>query len=116
MDSVRNPYGPGAGSPPPVLAGRDTELKALDIAVQRLAVARSAKSLMLTGLRAVCKAVLLREFGRIDEHHGWVYQQIEATGDLRMSVIGTSCGCFLLDARIGFYRPIEALPWCSVAR
>lgn len=83
MDPVRNPYSPGAGSPPPALVGRDTELEAFDIAVQRLGIGRSAKSLMLTGLRGVGKTVLLREFGRIGEQHGWVHQQIEATEDLQ---------------------------------
>ena len=81
MDPVRNPYSPGAGSPPPALVGRDGELDAFDIAVQRLALGRSSKSLMLTGLRGVGKTVLLREFGRIAQSHGWVHQHIEATED-----------------------------------
>jgi len=79
MDPVRNPYSPGAGSPPPALVGRDFELKNFDVAVQRLALGRSAKSLMLTGLRGVGKTVLLREFGRIALGHGWIHQHIEAT-------------------------------------
>ncbi|MDH3368516.1 MAG: ATP-binding protein [Acidimicrobiia bacterium] len=83
MDPIRNPYSPGAGSPPPALVGRDTELEAFDIAVQRLGLGRSAKSLMLTGLRGVGKTVLLREFGRTSERHGWIHQQIEATEDLQ---------------------------------
>ncbi len=37
---------------------------------------------MLTGLRGVGKTVLLREFGRIAEGSGWVYQSIEATENL----------------------------------
>ena len=44
MDPVRNPYSPGAGSPPPALVGRDRELETFDIAVQRLTQGRSAKS------------------------------------------------------------------------
>ena len=81
MDPVRNPYSPGAGSPPPALVGRDSQLDAFDIAVQRLALGRPAKSLMLTGLRGVGKTVLLREFGRIAVSHHWVHQQTEATED-----------------------------------
>ncbi len=65
MDPVRNPYSPGAGSLPPELAGRDRELEAFDIAVQRLTLGRSAKSQLLTGPRGVGKTVLLREFGRL---------------------------------------------------
>jgi len=85
MDPVRNPYSPGAGSPPPALVGRNSELEAFDVAVQRLALGRSARSLMLTGLRGVGKTVLLREFGQIAKGHGWIHQQIEATEDLRFS-------------------------------
>ena len=83
MDPVRNPYSPGAGSPPPALVGRTSELEAFDIAVQRLAIGRSAKSLMLIGLRGVGKTVLLMEFGKIARSHGWIHQQIEATEDIR---------------------------------
>ncbi len=78
MDPVRNPYSPGAGSPPPALVGRDTQLDEIDVAVQRLAIGRSAKSLMLTGLRGVGKTVLLREFGRTAESHGWIHVPTEA--------------------------------------
>jgi hypothetical protein len=83
MDPVRNPYSPGAGSPPPALVGRTSELEAFDIAVQRLAIGRSAKSLMLIGLRGVGKTVLLMEFGKIARGRGWIHQQIEATEDIR---------------------------------
>lgn len=83
MDPVRNPYSPGAGSPPPALVGRTSELEAFDIAVQRLAIGRSAKSLMLIGLRGVGKTVLLMEFGKMARGRGWIHQQIEATEDIR---------------------------------
>lgn len=82
MDPVRNPYSPGAGSPPPALVGRDRQLETFDVAVQRLALGRSAKSRLLTGLRGVGKTVLLREFAQIARGHGWVHEQIEATEDL----------------------------------
>ena len=82
MDPVRNPYSPGAGSPPPALVGRDRELETFDVAVQRLTLGRSAKSQLLTGLRGAGKTVLLREFGRLARGHDWVHEQIEATEDL----------------------------------
>ena len=82
MDPVRNPYSPGAGSPPPALVGRDAELEAFDIAVQRLTLGRPAKSQLLTGLRGVGKTVLLREYGQTARRHGWVHAQVEATADL----------------------------------
>lgn len=78
---VRNPYSPGAGSPPPALVGRDEELHRLELTVQRLGLGRPARSLILTGLRGVGKTVLLREFGRIGEQRGWIYQKLEATED-----------------------------------
>lgn len=83
MDPVRNPYSPGAGSPPPALVGRDSEQEQFDIAVQRLALGRPARSLMLTGLRGVGKTVLLHEFGKIARGHEWIHQHIEAAEDTR---------------------------------
>jgi len=59
MDPVRNPYAPGAGSPPPELAGRDELRERARIALQRLALGRPAKSILLVGLRGVGKTVLL---------------------------------------------------------
>ncbi len=61
MDPVRNPYAPGAGSPPPELAGRKELRDALSIALQRVRNARSAKSVLLIGLRGVGKTVLLNQ-------------------------------------------------------
>ena len=62
MDPVRNPYSPGAGTRPPALVGRDREIEAMDVALQRLLLGRDGRSEMLTGLRGVGKTVLLNEF------------------------------------------------------
>jgi hypothetical protein len=59
MDPVRNPYAPGAGQRPPELAGRDRELTAFEVVLERIARARPERSLVLTGLRGVGKTVLL---------------------------------------------------------
>jgi hypothetical protein len=59
MDPVRNPYAPGAGQRPPELAGRDRELAAFEVVLERVARGRPERSLMLTGLRGVGKTVLL---------------------------------------------------------
>lgn len=59
MDPVANPYAPGAGTPPPELAGRDELLRAVDIASQRIRAGRHAKSVLMIGLRGVGKTVLL---------------------------------------------------------
>lgn len=78
MDPVRNPYNPGAGSRPYALVGRERELGAFEVAVQRLTLGRPAKSMLLTGLRGVGKTVLLNEFGLLAERQDWVHQPIEA--------------------------------------
>ncbi len=59
MDPVRNPYSPGAGSPPPELAGRDRLREQVSIALARVRIGRSAKSVIMVGLRGVGKTVLL---------------------------------------------------------
>ncbi len=70
VDPIRNPFTPGAGSKPPLLVGRDAQLDAMSIAVQRMNLGRFERSLLLTGLRGVGKTVLLNEFGRIAETNG----------------------------------------------
>ena len=77
MDPVANPYSPGAGKRPPALVGRDDEMAAFDVAVQRLALGRSDRSQMLTGLRGVGKTVLLHQFRDIAAGRGWVCQRLE---------------------------------------
>ncbi|HVT90738.1 MAG TPA: ATP-binding protein [Tepidisphaeraceae bacterium] len=59
MDPVKNPFSPGAGSPPPELAGRDELRKSVDIAIQRVKEGRPSKSALMIGLRGVGKTVLL---------------------------------------------------------
>ena len=81
MDPISNPYSPGAGKRPPALVGRDDQIEAFDVAVRRLAVGRSDRSQMLTGLRGVGKTVLLREFCDVAAGHGWVSQSLEAGED-----------------------------------
>jgi hypothetical protein len=64
MNPVDNPFAPGAGSPPPELAGRDTVRQQMDVCIQRLRKGRAAKSMMLVGLRGVGKTVLLDQIMR----------------------------------------------------
>jgi hypothetical protein len=59
MDPITNPYAPGAGSPPPELAGRDKLRADAAISIARIRAGRSAKSMILVGLRGVGKTVLL---------------------------------------------------------
>jgi hypothetical protein len=59
MDPRTNPFAPGAGNPPPELAGRDAVIEKASIALDRMRSGLSSKSLMLVGLRGVGKTVLL---------------------------------------------------------
>ena len=59
MDPVRNPYSPGAGTPPPELAGRDELREVVRVALERVRLGRPTKSLLMVGLRGVGKTVLL---------------------------------------------------------
>lgn len=59
MDPVANPYSPGAGTPPPELAGRDELRETIRIALERVRAGRPAKSILMIGLRGVGKTVLL---------------------------------------------------------
>ena len=59
MDPVHNPFAPGAGTPPPELAGRDELRERVRIALDRIRLGRPAKSILMVGLRGVGKTVLL---------------------------------------------------------
>ncbi|MDP2094276.1 MAG: ATP-binding protein [Hydrogenophaga sp.] len=59
MNPIRNPFAPGAGTPPPELAGRGALIESVHIALERARIGRPAKSAMLVGLRGVGKTVLL---------------------------------------------------------
>jgi hypothetical protein len=78
MDPVRNPFAPGAGTPPPELAGRDELRATLRIALERARIGRPAKSAMLVGLRGVGKTVLLDRVREDAEAAGIHTVRIEA--------------------------------------
>lgn len=81
MDPVRNPFAPGAGQRPPELAGRDRELDAFDVLLERVARGRPERSLVLTGLRGVGKTVLLGELRSMAIQRGWGAGKVEARPD-----------------------------------
>ncbi|WP_033436401.1 ATP-binding protein [Saccharothrix sp. NRRL B-16314] len=78
MDPVRNPFAPGAGQRPPELAGRDKEVGAFEVVLERVARGRPERSLVLTGLRGVGKTVLLGELRSMAVKRGWGAGKIEA--------------------------------------
>jgi len=78
MDPIRNPFAPGAGAPPPELAGRDALLETVRIALARIRIGRAAKSVLLIGLRGVGKTVLLDRMCEAAEADGIHTIRIEA--------------------------------------
>ena len=81
MDPRRNPYAPGAGAPPPELAGRDTLIEDAAIALDRIRNGLTAKSMLLVGLRGVGKTVLLNRICRDAECRGFTTVLLEAPED-----------------------------------
>ena len=81
MDPVRNPFAPGAGQRPPELAGRDREVAAFEVVLERVARGRPERSLVLTGLRGVGKTVLLGELRSMALRRGWGAGKVEARPD-----------------------------------
>ena len=78
MDPRRNPFSPGAGSPPPELAGRDALIERAAVALDRIRDRRAARSIILYGLRGVGKTVLLGKIRRDAEARGLVTVAIES--------------------------------------
>lgn len=81
MDPIKNPFSPGAGSPPPELVGRDPILEQAHILLGRIKQKRPEKSMLLTGLRGVGKTVLLNEIERLAQANGYRTVSIEAHED-----------------------------------
>jgi hypothetical protein len=78
MDPIKNPFSPGAGSPPPELVGRDPILEQARILLGRIKTKRPEKSMLLTGLRGVGKTVLLNEIERLAKAEGYRTLSVEA--------------------------------------
>ncbi len=84
MDPIRNPYAPGAGQRPPELAGRDEQLAAFEVVLERIAHGRPERSLVLTGLRGVGKTVLLNALRSAAVRRGWGTGKLEARPEQRL--------------------------------
>ena len=81
MDPRKNPYAPGAGTPPVELAGRGDLLERAAIALDRIRERRAARSFIFYGLRGVGKTVLLTKVRQDAEARGFSCVQIEAPED-----------------------------------
>ena len=78
MDPVRNPFAPGAGTPPPELAGRDELRETVRVALERVRRGLPTKSILMVGLRGVGKTVLLDRMRDDAEAAGLQTLRIEA--------------------------------------
>jgi AAA ATPase domain len=78
MDPVTNPFAPGAGSPPPELAGRGELREAVRVALERVRRGLPTKSILMVGLRGVGKTVLLDRMRDDAEATGIQTARVEA--------------------------------------
>lgn len=78
MDPVSNPFAPGAGTPPPELAGRDELRETVRVALARVRRGLPSKSILMAGLRGVGKTVLLDQMREDAEGTGIQTLRVEA--------------------------------------
>ena len=78
MNPIRNPYRPGGGLSPPLLAGRASLRERVRVDVARLRAGRSTKSVLMIGLHGVGKTVLLEQMCRDMEAEGVYTLSIQA--------------------------------------
>jgi type II secretory pathway predicted ATPase ExeA len=78
MDPLNNPFSPGAGSPPPELAGRSDILQQALMTLARVKQGRAEKSMLIIGLRGTGKTVLLHEIAGLAEKREYKSVMIEA--------------------------------------
>ena len=78
MNPVTNPFAPGAGTPPPELAGRDELRETVRVAIERVRLSPPTKSILMVGLRGVGKTVLLDRMRDGAEAIGIQTMRIEA--------------------------------------
>lgn len=87
MDPVTNPFAPGAGTPPPELAGRDELRQTVRVVLQRVRKGNPTKSVLMVGLRGVGKTVLLDRMREGAEGDGIQTLRVEAPEDRSLPAI-----------------------------
>ena len=87
MDPIQNPYAPGAGTPPPELAGRDELRETVRIALARIQGGKPTKSVLMVGLRGVGKTVLLDRIRKDAEASGIQTTWVESPEDRSLPAI-----------------------------
>jgi len=87
VDPVVNPFRPGAGRRPPLLAGRDSVLEGFDVLRRRCEeFGEGDRSWVLNGLRGVGKTVLLNELLARVSDRGWITAKVEASASASLPV------------------------------
>ncbi len=79
MDRLDNPFAPGAGTPPPELAGREEVLDSLKLAALRCQRGGPARCMALLGLHGVGKTVVLGGVRNHVEEHDVLFAMVEAS-------------------------------------
>ena len=87
MNPLTNPFSPGAGSPPPELAGRAPLLEKARITLGRVKNGRPEKSFLLVGLRGVGKTVLLNRIREMAEEANFKTIFVEAHEDKSLAAL-----------------------------
>jgi hypothetical protein len=87
MDRVTNPFAPGAGTPPPELAGRDELRETVRVALERVRRGLPTKSMLMVGLRGVGKTVLLDRIRTDAEAAGLHTLRVEAPEERSLPAI-----------------------------
>ncbi|CAN5908431.1 ATP-binding protein [soil metagenome] len=100
MDPVLNPYSPGAGTPPPYLAGRGDLETAFSTVIARAEIGNPVQPLVLSGLRGVGKTVLLLRWRQLASEAGWSTAHLEARTD-------TDLRSQLIDAVVDLLRQMS---------
>lgn len=110
MDTKVNPYCAGAGSRPPVLAGRSRQLAMVSHLANQFEGRRPAENIVWTGLRGMGKTVLLREALDHLRDRGWLagYHEVR-----RSAGLGASVAAVLVqgNAALGRGKLAKALGW-----
>lgn len=78
MDPLNNPFSPGAGTPPPELAGRSDILNHALLTFARIKNRKAEKSILIIGLRGTGKTVLLHQIEELANKEDYYAFMIEA--------------------------------------
>jgi hypothetical protein len=112
MALKENPYCAGAGTRPPMLAGRARQLAQVEHQANQFEARRGAESIIWYGLRGMGKTVLLREVLDRLRDRGWLVGYHEARRD---AGIGGSIAQILVQGHeaLGRGKLARALSWLA---